>query len=179
MHIFFLHQHKEETDTQLFLALYSPIPSFLFSFPPSPILRVLSHTITKYQALPSPISCMLGELQLRPWNKDTPSAAVAASVYQLHLRYFRIWPVFQPMSFKWSNERKLLSRSGARWDLGENRGLHDTFVQLVNTETAWRHESCALTEAHEENVWWETAERSTPMAFHVWSHSPEFCTYIN
>lgn len=64
MHIFFLLQHKEETDTQLFLALNSPVPSFLLFFPPSPILRVLSHTITKYQALPSPISCMLEELHL-------------------------------------------------------------------------------------------------------------------
>lgn len=52
----------------------------------------------------------------------------------------------------------------------EKRGLHDTFVQLVNTETAWRHESWALTGAHKENVWWETAERNIPVVSCVLSH---------
>ncbi len=93
-----------------------PSPLALLILSPSPILSVVSHTITKYQALPSPISCMLGELRRSagPRNEDTQSVVVGAAVCQSHLHS----TVFQPASFKWSSEGELLSRSGVHRDVG-------------------------------------------------------------
>lgn len=56
-HVFVLWEDKDETDMLLFLPHNGPIPSFSrHCLPPW-------NTITKYQALPSPFSCMLGELR--------------------------------------------------------------------------------------------------------------------
>lgn len=156
MHIFFLQQDKEETGTQLFLALNSPIPSCSpYSLSLAYSLGSLSHTITKYQALPSPISCMLGELRRSagPRNKDTQSVVVGASVCQSHLHS----TVFQPASFKWSSEEgELLSRSGVHRDVGGEAWSMCAGGEQWKSPAAGK--LCVYSSTQRVNVWWEWAE---------------------
>ena len=148
----------------------SPIPSF----PYSP--RTLSHTITKYQALPSPISRMLGELRRsagRGIQSDTQSVVVGAAVCQSHLHSM----VFQPASFKWSSGRKAAVRVWCAPSRRRGSVMHVCVCVCVcvcarvlvgNTEKAQRHESCALTQVRNEwmhggNEQRQLASRSIPV----------------
>lgn len=137
---------------------------FLLSTVPSPLtlpfLSVPSHTITKYQALPSPISCMLGEL--RPRNKGTQSDDVGATVCQSHLHS----TVIQPESFKWSSERESCCQGLVLTKTSEGR--HKACVLLVNTEKAQRLKSGAFIWVHKEwmyggDVQRQLAKRSKPV----------------
>lgn len=87
MHVVFL--HKEETRAAIFSLLTVPSPLFSSSpFPPSPRLSP-AHTITKYQALPSPI--MLGEYasQLRlPPCPSSPRPGMRTRSQLLLVPYF-------------------------------------------------------------------------------------------
>lgn len=157
------------------LLLTVPFPLALLILCLSHSLAALSNTITKYQALPSPISRMLGELRRSagPRNRDTQSVVVGATVCQSHLHS----TVFQPASFKWSGKGELLSMSGVRWNVGG--GKHEKHKRWWCTEKARRRESCALTWVTQGmNVWWERAETvirvmSIPVVLHVLSHQPQ------
>lgn len=162
MHIFFLHQHKEETNTLLFLALNSPIPSCSsYSLP-----LLFSFSLTHNNKIPSAaISHQLHAWgvasQRRPRNKDTQSVVVGASVCQSHLHS----TVFQPASFKRSSEGRAAVKvwCAAR----RRRGSTKRVCWWLTLKKAQRHESCALNQVHKEwmygrNEQRQLAERSIP-----------------
>lgn len=116
----------------------------LLTVPSPPALLILSlsyslsHTITKYQALPSPISCMLGELHRSAGPRiRTHSQLLLVPVFVNHTytrRYF---------SQRALNEAARESCCQGLVCSETSEGKHKVCVLVVNTEKARRYESCA------------------------------------
>lgn len=153
MHVFPFFTRTKRRQARCYLLLLTvPSPSCSsWPSPRSPILSLLSHTITKYQALPSPISRMLGELRRSPRLEiRTHSQLLLAPLFVNH--------TYTPWHFS-KHALNGVARESCCQGLvctQMSKGKHKTCAVVVISEKARRRKSlCVNSSTQGANVWWE------------------------